>query len=64
MNRLARELIHNAGGEVLGERYLPLEETAVDRIVAGYRAAPPELHPQQFDRPVELCLSRGHPGAG
>ncbi|MGO7367732.1 transporter substrate-binding protein [Rhizobium ruizarguesonis] len=34
MNRLARELITNAGGEVLGERYLPLEETAVERIVA------------------------------
>jgi ABC-type branched-subunit amino acid transport system substrate-binding protein len=34
MNRLARELIHNAGGTVLGERYLPLEETAVERIVA------------------------------
>ncbi|WP_454857219.1 transporter substrate-binding protein [Rhizobium binxianense] len=34
MNRLARELVSNAGGEVLGERYLPLEETAVERIVA------------------------------
>ncbi|WFR99139.1 transporter substrate-binding protein [Rhizobium tumorigenes] len=34
MNRLARELISTAGGEVLGERYLPLEETAVERIVA------------------------------
>jgi branched-chain amino acid transport system substrate-binding protein len=34
MNRLARELITNAGGEILGERYLPLEETAVERIVA------------------------------
>jgi branched-chain amino acid transport system substrate-binding protein len=34
MNRLARELIGNAGGEVLGERYLPLEETAVDRVIA------------------------------
>jgi len=33
MNRLARELINDAGGEVLGERYLPLEETAVERIV-------------------------------
>jgi branched-chain amino acid transport system substrate-binding protein len=33
MNRLARELIGDAGGEVLGERYLPLEETAVERIV-------------------------------
>jgi branched-chain amino acid transport system substrate-binding protein len=34
MNRLARELVNAAGGEVLGERYLPLEETAVERIVA------------------------------
>ncbi|MDB5552333.1 MAG: putative transcriptional regulator [Rhizobium sp.] len=34
MNRLARELVTNAGGEVLGERYLPLEETAVERIIA------------------------------
>jgi branched-chain amino acid transport system substrate-binding protein len=34
MNRLARELIINAGGEVLGERYLPLEEIAVERLVA------------------------------
>jgi branched-chain amino acid transport system substrate-binding protein len=34
MNRLARELITDAGGEVLGERYLPFEETAVERIVA------------------------------
>jgi branched-chain amino acid transport system substrate-binding protein len=34
MNRLARELITQAGGEVLGDRYLPLEETAVERIVA------------------------------
>ncbi len=34
MNRLARELVANAGGRVLGERYLPLEETAVERIIA------------------------------
>ena len=34
MNRLARELIGNVGGTVLGERYLPFEETAVDRLVA------------------------------
>lgn len=34
MNRLARELVANAGGSVLGERYLPLEETAVERIIA------------------------------
>ncbi|WP_275786261.1 transporter substrate-binding protein [Pararhizobium gei] len=34
MNRLARELIGAVGGEVLGERYLPFEETAVERIIS------------------------------
>ncbi len=43
MNRLARELITNAGGEVLGERYLPLEETAVDRIVADIEQRRPSF---------------------
>jgi branched-chain amino acid transport system substrate-binding protein len=33
MNRLSRELINEAGGEILGERYLPFEETAVKRII-------------------------------
>jgi branched-chain amino acid transport system substrate-binding protein len=43
MNRLARELVNNAGGEVLGERYLPLEETAVDRIVADIEQRRPSF---------------------
>jgi ABC-type branched-subunit amino acid transport system substrate-binding protein len=34
MNRLARDLATQAGGEIVGERYLPLEETAVERIIA------------------------------
>ena len=43
MNRLARELITNAGGTVLGERYLPLEETAVERIVADIEEKRPSF---------------------
>lgn len=43
MNRLARELITNAGGSVLGERYLPLEETAVERIVADIEQRRPSF---------------------
>jgi len=43
MNRLARELVTNAGGEVLGERYLPLEETAVERIVADIEQRRPSF---------------------
>jgi hypothetical protein len=62
MNRLARELIEEAGGEVLGERYLPLEETAVDRIVPISSSAA-RASSSTIDRPVELCLSRGHPEA-
>jgi branched-chain amino acid transport system substrate-binding protein len=43
MNRLARELVTNAGGEVLGERYLPLEETAVERIVSDIEQRRPSF---------------------
>ncbi|MDB5525361.1 MAG: transporter substrate binding protein [Rhizobium sp.] len=43
MNRLARELVTNAGGEVLGERYLPLEETAVERIAADIELRRPSF---------------------
>jgi len=43
MNRLARELVNNAGGEVLGERYLPLEENAVERIVADIEQRRPSF---------------------
>ena len=43
MNRLARELITNAGGTVLGERYLPLEETAVERILSDIEQRRPSF---------------------
>ncbi|MBB3657792.1 branched-chain amino acid transport system substrate-binding protein [Rhizobium sp. BK650] len=43
MNRLARELTINAGGEILGERYLPLEETAVERIIADIEQRRPSF---------------------
>jgi urea transport system substrate-binding protein len=34
MNRLAREIVTEAGGEIVGERCLPIGDTDVDRIVA------------------------------
>ncbi len=43
MNRLARELITAAGGEIAGERYLPIEETAVERLVAEIERAKPDF---------------------
>ena len=43
MNRLARERIMAAGGEVLGERYLPLGSTDVARMVQEIRHAQPDF---------------------
>lgn len=43
MNRLARELVTAAGGEVAGERYLPIEETAVERLVADIEKSRPSF---------------------
>lgn len=43
MNRLARDLVAEAGGEVLGERCLPLEETDVERVVADIAQKRPDF---------------------
>ncbi|MGV8954267.1 MAG: transporter substrate-binding protein [Cypionkella sp.] len=43
MNRLARERITLAGGEVLGERYLPIGSIEIDRIIEEIRIARPDF---------------------
>ncbi|MCE7026632.1 transporter substrate-binding protein [Jiella avicenniae] len=42
-NRVARDVIGDAGGEVLGERYLPLGDTDVSRLIAEIRASRPNF---------------------
>lgn len=42
-NRVARDLIADAGGSVLGERYLPLGETEVSRLIAEIEATRPDF---------------------
>lgn len=42
-NRVARDLIADAGGEVRGERYLPLGETDVARLIEEIRATRPDF---------------------
>jgi branched-chain amino acid transport system substrate-binding protein len=42
-NRVARDLITDAGGRVLGERYLPIGETDVQRLIAEIRATRPDF---------------------
>ncbi|WAJ28756.1 transporter substrate-binding protein [Antarcticirhabdus aurantiaca] len=41
MNRIARDLVADAGGEVRGERYLPLGDTDVSRLIEEIRATAP-----------------------
>ena len=43
MNRVARDLIADAGGKVLGERYLRIGETDVSRLIAEIRATRPNF---------------------
>ena len=42
-NRVARDLIADAGGKVLGERYLPLGEVDVSRLIAEIKATRPDF---------------------
>jgi branched-chain amino acid transport system substrate-binding protein len=42
-NRVARDLIADAGGTVKGERYLPLGETDVSRLIAEIEATRPDF---------------------
>lgn len=43
MNRVARDLIADAGGEVRGERYLPIGETDITRLIEEIRATRPDF---------------------
>jgi branched-chain amino acid transport system substrate-binding protein len=43
MNRLAREIVMEAGGEIVGERCLPIGDTDVDRIVTEVAARRPDF---------------------
>jgi ABC-type branched-subunit amino acid transport system substrate-binding protein len=42
-NRVARDLIADAGGRVLGERYLPIGEIDVQRLIDEIRATRPDF---------------------
>lgn len=64
MNRLAREVTASAGGEVLGERYLPLGSTDVSRIVEEIAALRPDfvlnqlIGPSQYEFIAEMAKLR------
>jgi urea transport system substrate-binding protein len=43
MNRLAREIVTEAGGDIVGERCLPIGDTDVERIIAEVAARRPDF---------------------
>ncbi len=43
INRLARDIVQTAGGQILGERYLPIGSTDVARMIEEIRATRPDF---------------------
>ncbi len=64
MNRLARETIHAAGGEVLGERYLPIGSVDVDRMIDEVRATEPDFILNSLIGPSSYAFLRAYAALG
>ena len=64
MNRLARERITLAGGEVLGERYLPIGSTEIDRIIEEIRLARPDFVLNSLIGPSSYAFMAAYRGLG
>ena len=43
MNRLAREIVSSAGGEIVGERCLPIGDTEIDRLIGDVATRRPDF---------------------
>jgi ABC-type branched-subunit amino acid transport system substrate-binding protein len=59
MNRLARQTIAEADGEVLGERYLPIGSTDVARMIAEIEATRPDFILNMLIGPSSYEFMRG-----
>jgi ABC-type branched-subunit amino acid transport system substrate-binding protein len=64
MNRLARDLLVEAGGEVAGERCLPLEETDVGRLIADIRERRPDFILNNLIGPASYAFLRAYQALG
>jgi branched-chain amino acid transport system substrate-binding protein len=64
MNRLARDLLVEAGGEVIGERYLPLEETDVIRLIGEIRERRPNFILNNLIGPASYAFLRAYHALG
>lgn len=64
MNRLARDLLLEAGGEVAGERYLPLEETDVARLIGDIEQRRPDFIVNNLIGPASYAFLRAYHALG
>jgi ABC-type branched-subunit amino acid transport system substrate-binding protein len=64
MNRLARDLLVEAGGEVTAERYLPLEETEVDRLIGDITERRPDFILNNLIGPASYAFLRAYHALG
>ena len=64
MNRLAREVIDLGGGDVLGERYLPLGETEVDRLIDEIRVLRPDFMLNNLIGPSQYAFLQAYAELG
>lgn len=58
MNRLARDLLLQAGGSVVGERYLPLDETDVRRLIGDIEQRRPDFILNNLIGPASYAFLR------
>lgn len=64
MNRLARETILAAGGDVLGERYLPIGAVDVDRMFDEIRATAPDFILNSLIGPSSYAFLKAYAALG
>lgn len=64
MNRLAREIVQSAGGQVLGERYLPIGSTDVARMIEEIRATRPDFILNSLIGPSSYEFMQAHRALG
>lgn len=64
MNRLARETITAAGGETLGERYLPIGSVEVGRIIEEIRTTRPDFVLNSLIGPSQYALLAAYADLG
>jgi branched-chain amino acid transport system substrate-binding protein len=64
MNRVARDLVADAGGEVRGERYLPMGDTDVARLIEEIRATLPNFVLNNLIGPSSYAFFKAYAALG